>query len=434
MENSYFISEMREMLTDEQFELFLKTQDNPMYKALRVNNLKGNIEQIKQEVEVGKVSKFDKDTYLLSDDAKLGKHPYHIGGLYYLQEPSATMVVNALDVKENDYVLDLCAAPGGKSTHILSRLNNTGFLLSNEYDHKRSLTLLSNIERCGGSNVMVTNSTVEKLCPQLKGFFDKIVVDAPCSGASMFKKYPETIKDYNLNSVLACAKRQLGILDYAYMSLKENGTLVYSTCTYNKYENEGVVEQFLEKYPDMELVDPNLDCGTRGFDKDHLTIRVFPFDDGEGHFLAKFIKKSSSDTSKVKRYRYSKDKLVDDFIKHNYNGTLSYTIFDNKVYVTDEPILDLKTQVIRSGVMLGEIVKNRIEPAHHFFVAFTDFKNICDLTSLEEANKFLKGLSLEIPGYKGYVQIRYKGVAIGFGKGDNLTIKNHFPKGLRIMG
>ena len=423
---------MKEMLKDD-YDKFVASFASPMYKSLRVNNLKGTEEIIRNEIEIGERTPFDENTYYINDDAKLGKHPYHLGGLYYLQEPSATMAVNALDVQLGDKVLDMCAAPGGKSTQILSRLNNTGFLLSNEYEHKRAMTLLSNIERWGKDNYMLTNNSADKVAWAFEGYFDRVLVDAPCSGSSMFKKYPATINDYTEANVLACNKRQLQILDEAYKTLKQDGVLVYSTCTYNKIEDEEVVEQFLQKYPDMELVDTGLSCGVKGYDPNGLTRRVFPFNGGEGHFAAKFVKHGYQESRKVKYLKFSNDKTVEQSIAENCTERFNYTILNNKVYVSKDNLIDTSLNIIRSGVLMGEIVKGRIEPAHHFFVAYNQFKKICNITDPEMMNKFLTGLSLPIDGYKGYVQIRYNDIPVGFGKGDGSQIKNHFPKGLRIV-
>ncbi len=253
--NDYFDQEMKELLGSE-YPAFLACSDKPMYKSLRLNPLKTSFDEIKEEnIPLGDPVAFDKDTYYLNSDDKLGNHPFHLGGLYYLQEPSTTMVVNALDIQENDKVLDLCGAPGGKSTHILSKLKGTGLLWSNEIDRNRCQSLLQNLERWGSDNFILTNLAADKLCDKVMGYFDKVLVDAPCSGSSMFKKYPTSLLEYNLASELACQKRQLEILDEAYKALKENGILVYSTCTYNLYENEQVIEQFLNKHPDMNLVD-----------------------------------------------------------------------------------------------------------------------------------------------------------------------------------
>ena len=181
MNNSYFLKEMKEMLNELEFEKFVNSFSDPLYKALRINRLKADYQTISDEIEIKEKTAFDEDTYYLQSEDRLGKHPYHLAGLFYLQEPSATMVVNALDIKEGDWVLDLCAAPGGKSTQILSRLNKTGFLLSNEYDKKRANILLTNIERFGCENYLLTNNDVEDLCPKLLSVFDKVLIDAPCT-------------------------------------------------------------------------------------------------------------------------------------------------------------------------------------------------------------------------------------------------------------
>lgn len=433
IENTYFLQELQQMLTPEDYQAFLKSWDRNMYKALRINTLKADYEKIAGEIALGEVCLFDKDTYLIDDEHKWGKHPFHLAGLYYLQEPSATMVVNALDVQKGDKVLDLCAAPGGKSTHILAKLDHTGFLLSNEYDRKRAQTLLSNLERWGAKNFLLTNATVEELCPKVAGYFDKVVVDAPCSGASMFKKYPETIKDYHENSVLACQKRQLHILNQAYLALKENGTLVYSTCTYNMYENELAVQQFLQTHPDMQLVDSQLNAGRKGFDPQGYCRRCFPMDEGEGHFLAKMIKTSSTKAVRIKTLPFSKEPLVERFLDEVCWEKPSYTVIKDKIYLTDSPLLEVKVNCLRQGVLLGEILKGRIQPAHHFFITEKRIKNIYDIVDETQLQMFLKGLSLPVAGIKGYVQIRYHDVPIGFGKADGQQIKNHFPKGLRLV-
>lgn len=431
-DNSYFLSEMRDILSENDCQKFVLSLNEPMYKALRINTLKTDYKFLSKYISLNERSDFDENTYLIGSDDKLGKHPFHIAGLYYIQEPSATMAVQALDLKEDDFVLDLCAAPGGKSTQILNRLSSNGFLVSNEYDKKRANILLSNLERWGYDNYLLTNNDAKSICEQLEGCCDKVLVDAPCSGASMFKKYPETIKDYNLNSELACQKRQLEILSEAYKALKQEGILVYSTCTYNLIENEQVVEKFSKIFEDMQLVDTGLVCGQKGFDKNGLTRRCFPFNGGEGHFVAKFVKKGSQRKRKLKTLNFSKDRMVDQFIDDNYYGKLKYTIINDKIYCSNKPLLKLNGNSYRSGILLGQIIKNRIEPDHHFFITYKEFKNTYELSD-EELKSFLSGQSLFVNINRGYVQLCYKGVAVGFGKSDGKQIKNHLPKGLRIV-
>ncbi|MGI6608658.1 MAG: RsmB/NOP family class I SAM-dependent RNA methyltransferase [Erysipelotrichaceae bacterium] len=433
MNNSYFLDEMKQMLNSQDFDRFIRSLSEPLYKALRINRLKADYQTISQEIELLEKTVFDEDTYYLQSEDRPGKHPYHLAGLFYLQEPSASMAVNALDIEEGDWVLDLCAAPGGKSTQILSKLNRTGFLLSNEYERKRANILLSNIERFGCDNYIITNSKVEDLCPELSGVFDKVLVDAPCSGAGMFKKYPDSIIEYSPNLVMVNQKRQLHILDYAYLTLKENGIMVYSTCTFNKDENEEVVRLFLEKYPDMKLTDTDLTGGQPGFDEAGLTRRVFPYQGGEGHFVSRFVKTSAIKSAALKTIPFSKNGLTDSFIAENINEELNYTIINNKIYSSKNNLLDLKANILRSGILLGEIVKNRIEPAHHLFLSDYQFKKVYNTTDFKIINNYLSGLPIMEKGYKGYVQICFKGAAVGFGKGDGVQIKNKFPKGLRIV-
>lgn len=433
MNNNYFIEELKELLNKQEFDRFIKSFSSPLYRSLRINRLKADYSTISEEIALKEKTAFDEDTYYLELEDKLGKHPYHLAGLFYLQEPSATMVVNALDIKQGDWVLDLCGAPGGKSTQILSKINRTGFLLSNEYERKRANILLSNIERFGCDNYLISNNAVDDLCPRLLSVFDKVLVDAPCSGAGMFKKYPESIDQYNYNAVMANQKRQLYILDYAYLTLKENGILVYSTCTFNKHENEEVVRLFLEKYPDMKLVDTGLSCGQPGFDEQKLTRRVFPYQGGEGHFVSKFIKTSATEKTVLKTLPFSKNRIVDRFIEDNLQNELNYTIINNKVYVSSKNLLNIKANILRSGILLGEIIKDRIEPAHHLFISNYQFKRVYNTTDSNIINNYLSGLSIMEKGYKGFVQICYKGIPIGFGKGDGSQIKNKFPKGLRVV-
>ncbi len=428
--NRYYLNQMKELLKEDYTKL-VASFDMPLYRALRLNLLKADRQLVESEISLGERVPFDEDTYYVEDEQKLGKHPFHLAGLYYLQEPSATMAVNALDVRENDVVLDLCAAPGGKSTQILGKLKGTGFLFTNEYDRKRANTLLSNLERWGADNYLLTNSTVENLCPQLRGVCDKVLVDAPCSGSGMFRKYPESVADYTEGNVKACARRQLAILDQAAITVKQSGTLVYSTCTLNCQEDEEVVETFLNSHPQFTLVDSGLNCGQKGFDAQGFTRRAFPWQGGEGHFVARMIRTGENETARLRQLPYSRDKLVDQFLKAVGKEDLRYTVIGERIYVSTVPLYDLKAAILRQGILLGTLTKGRLEPHHHFFISFRGLKNICDITDVGELNRFLKGESLMKLSDRGYVQISYRNVPIGFGKSDGSQIKNHLPKGLR---
>ncbi len=439
MDNSFFINEMKEILKDE-FPQFLTSLNDRMYQGIRVNTLKTSVDFLKKEIDVfDQKTPFDDDTWYLDGERKLGRHPFHIAGLFYMQEPSASSVVNALDVQPGDYVLDMCAAPGGKSTQILTRLKNQGLLWSNEINSSRAVSLLSNLERWGAGNYILTNATPANLSDQLSGVFDKVLVDAPCSGASMFKKYPDTVYEYTQNATEACQIRQLNILDDACRCLKQDGTLVYSTCIYNLTENEMVIRQFLQNHPEFELVDTGLHCGRRGIELDGLdsskVTRIMPMDKGEGHFIARMVKKGEQKSRVLKRLSFSKNKVVDDFLKEYGLSGLKYTVVRDNVYCSEEPLIDFNGKIIRQGILLGTIIKNRFEPHHHLFVSLLADKWTRDRIDLddEQLKLFMSGNSVPVGGYHGYVQVCYHGVSFAFGKADGRQIKNHLPKGLRAM-
>ncbi len=336
-------------------------------------------------------------------------------------------------MQENDYVLDLCAAPGGKSTQIASHLKK-GYLVSNEIDAKRAQILLSNMERMGVKNMAVTNTSVDKLAKIFNNCFDKILVDAPCSGEGMIKKHDIALNNWSIENIELCASRQKEILEYAYSMLKPGGTIVYSTCTYALEEDEDVVLAFLEKHADMELLDPNVSWGRKGF-KCLNVRRIFPMDGGEGHFIAKLQKKDGS-IGKLPVLKQKKlDKVAEKFLNEQLNSLPAYYYIDKeRVYGMDVPFVDFKkVKVLRQGVYLGDVVKNRFEPSHSFYmVADLDYKRKVNVT-LDEMDCFMHGEVLQKECEKGYVAVCYEGHPFGFGKSDGKQIKNKIPKGLRLL-
>lgn len=440
--NEIFLERMKNYLKDE-YDSYLQTLDEERYRGLRVNTAKISTNDF-ESLNVCEMSKSDicKESYYIPGNIeKLGNHVFHLAGLFYMQEPSASSAVEILGVKEGDWVLDLCAAPGGKSTQIAAKLKDTGFLVSNEIDHKRANILLSNLERMGVSENMITNAHPEIICQEMKGMFDKVLVDAPCSGEGMFKKHEKAMEDWSEEHVVACSQRQLHILDSAYLTLKENGILVYSTCTYSIEENEHVVYEFLKKYPDMELIDCDVKFGRCGIEYKELDIskvrRILPMDKGEGHFIAKFKRNSPGEKNKL---NYLTNDIMPNYVKEFLNKQLvdipKYCFINkDKIYMKHSPFIQLKkTRILRQGIYIGELVKQRIEPVQHFYVCSSlKYKNICELTK-DECNMFLKGEMLNRSGFKGFVQLTYMGYPIGFGKGDGTVIKNKYPKGLRLKG
>lgn len=436
-----FLFRIKSLLGDD-FDEFLKFYENENYKGLRVNTLKCSAEKLRMLVDFELVNTpFCKEGfYIPSDVTSLGNSPLHHCGAFYIQEPSATSAVEMLGVEKNDFVLDLCAAPGGKSTQIGAKLQGTGLLWSNEIVRNRANILLSNIERMGISNAVVSNCHPDILCNELQGKFDKVLVDAPCSGEGMFRKNSDAQNEWSVEHVKSCAQRQLMILNSAKNALKEGGVMVYSTCTFSQEENEGVITQFLSENPDFELEDAGIDFGRKTLE---YACRIFPMDGGEGHFAARLRKKGESYGNIIP---YKNNQKIDDKVWDFYDSLFVDRPFGDNLTLVGEKIIILpenynrnikNTGIIRAGIILGEIVKNRIEPHHSVFMAAQ--KNECrsavdfDLTS-DEIQKFLHGEEIAVPSeVKGYTAVCVNEITVGFGKASNGRLKNKYPKGLRIL-
>ena len=384
---------------------------------------------------------FCKQGFYIPDDVKSpGNNPLHHSGAFYIQEPSATSAVTMLDVKKGDFVLDLCAAPGGKSTQVAAALDNTGFLWSNEIVRNRANILLSNIERMGISKFAVSNAYPEKLCMQLSGMFDKVLVDAPCSGEGMFRKDSGAELEWSEEHVKSCAERQLKILNSAKYALKNGGVMVYSTCTFSKEENEGVITQFLEDNPDFSLEDSHVTFGRPTLE---YARRIFPTDGGEGHFAAKLRK---SGTPCENYAVQNKNKKIDGKIFEFYDSVFKNRPFGENIDIINDRIIvlpenynrfDRSIPVLRAGVILGQIVKNRIEPHHSAFMAVKPEDCISsvdfDLNS-DEIKAFLHGEEISVASdVRGYTAVCVNGITTGFGKASNGRLKNKYPKGIRIL-
>lgn len=436
-----FLFRIKSLLGDD-FDEFLKFYENENYKGLRVNTLKCSAEKLRMLVDFELVNTpFCKEGfYIPSDVTSLGNSPLHHCGAFYIQEPSATSAVEMLGVEKNDFVLDLCAAPGGKSTQIGAKLQGTGLLWSNEIVKSRANILLSNIERMGISNAVVSNCHPDILCNELQGKFDKVLVDAPCSGEGMFRKNSDAQNEWSVEHVKSCAQRQLMILNSAKNALKEGGVMVYSTCTFSQEENEDVITQFLSENPDFELEDAGIDFGRKTLE---YACRIFPMDGGEGHFAARLRKKGEGYGSIIP---YKNNQKIEDKVWDFYDSLFVDRPFGENLALVGEKIIILpenynrnikNTGIIRAGIILGEIVKNRIEPHHSVFMAAQ--KNECrsavdfDLTS-DEIQKFLHGEEIAVPSeVKGYTAVCVNEITVGFGKASNGRLKNKYPKGLRIL-
>lgn len=446
-----FFSRIKPLLSAEDFEIFKNEYKKSAYRGVRVNTLKCHRDKLLGllEDELGKddVTPFCKNGFYLKEGSKLGgNHPLHHAGAIYFQEPSAMSVATVAGVKRGEKILDLCASPGGKSTQLASDMQSEGLLWCNEYVHSRANILLANIERCGVSNAVVSSASPEVLCENLYEFFDKVVVDAPCSGEGMFRRDSTAYSEWSVEHSEMCSVRQLKILESAKKSLKKGGELVYSTCTFSRDENEGVIEKFLSSNPDFELVDCGESFGRKTlFNK---AVRIFPMDGGEGHFAAKLIKRGESYCDAKGSVCFPADEktqklpqLVYDFLNESFIDT-SFAqrlyIKNDSVYIIPENCPSLKgCGVIRAGVLVGTVKKNYFEPAHALYMSAdkASLKNKVELSLDDDrVKKFLHGEEIPIDsGIKGYTAVLVEGITLGFGKAVSGTLKNKYPKGLRTL-
>lgn len=453
-----FEKKMKAFLGDE-WDDFLYSYDNNRFQALRFNTLK--VQSPEERMRILKTLKISLDkkvswaneAYYFDENVRPGKHPYHEMGLYYIQEPSAMSAAALLAPKPGMRVLDLCAAPGGKSTQLATYLGDSGLLVSNEINTQRSRILSQNIERMGIKNAIVTNEDSFVLASHFPGFFNAIQVDAPCSGEGMFRKLPEAIEQWSMENVAICAERQKEILDNAAVMLKPGGVIVYSTCTFSKEENEDVIECFLERHPDFTLEEME---------------RFWPHKvDGEGHFVAKLVRRGSVDTDlkadrKTKKNKNSKNrknetkpaltkenmKLLSEFLDETISEDMAAWIknsrlvmFGEQLYRLPDMEVDIKgLKVQRAGLHIGEFKKQRFEPSHSLALALklSEAKNVVKLTcDNPQTIGFFNGQSVMLSDEqaaeckKGWVLVCVDGYTAGWGKVNGTQVKNHYPKGLR---
>ncbi len=431
-----FEDRMRNMLGGEFDDFCSAFSHSENYVGIRINTLKKEA----REKITGILGGFDKvpwcENGCYATKEKLsGKHPYHASGLFYFQEPSAMSAVPLLEIKKGDRVLDLCAAPGGKSTQAGEALSGEGLLVANEIIPKRAKILSENIERMGITNAVVTNESPERLSEKFTEFFDKIILDAPCSGEGMFRKEPQAVTEWSEEHSESCSIRQKRIADSAVKMLSSGGRLVYSTCTFSYCENEGVCDYITKTYPEMKLLKIEEKSLVRGYDEQGFTKRIFPHKmRGEGHFVALFEK--SSDTKRVAKAskRYALPSLAEEFLKENLNIMPDGipVLFGDRVYLMSEEIDLDKIKVLRAGLELGDIVKGRFVPSHALALSLRaeDFKKRVDI-SLSDAERYMHGETL-LADIKGWCAVVADGCPIGWGKGSEGVVKNHYPKNLRI--
>ena len=423
-----FLDRMQGQLGAE-FPEYLQSLERPRAVALRMNPLKGDLPRMDF---VGQSVPWEPMGYYYDPNARPGLHPYHEAGVYYLQEASAMSAVALLDPQPGEKICDLCAAPGGKTTQIAGRMAGEGFLLCNEINPKRAKILGRNIERMGVANALVTNEHPARLAERYPGFFDRVLIDAPCSGEGMFRKEEAAVTDWSLETVQMCAARQKEILHSGAQLLKPGGRLVYSTCTFAPEENELTVAAFLESHPEFSLEEADAPWFTPA---GKGQFRLWPHRLlGEGHFAA-VLRKTGGEEPDIPLQKGEKlPKEWADFAKELgiRLGAGKAVLFGQSLYWTPEEMPDLRgIKVLRPGLELGEVKKGRFEPAHALALWLKNAANRQDLPAdSEEIRRYMHGDVIPST-VRGWCQVTVDGYGIGWGKADGKVLKNHYPKGLR---
>lgn len=446
-----FEEKMKRLLKDE-YEAYLASYNLPKYQGIRVNTLKVDLE------EWEKINPFNTlrpvpwcpEGFYYSSQEKPGKHPYYFAGLYYIQEPSAMSPGAYLPIEPGDRVLDMCAAPGGKSTQLAARMKQEGVLVSNDISASRVKALLKNLENFGNRNGIVTSETSERLASKWPGYFDKILIDAPCSGEGMFRKNESATKSWEAYGVKHCASLQRMILEDAVTLLKSDGMILYSTCTFSPEENEGMIDEFLKKHPDFKVMPLEPVGGIMHGRPDFIdadpqlegALRLWPHHlEGEGHFVC-LLQRTGGEAGSCPVY--SKQKRLKDYpdawaFMEEYthlSGDMPVTEISGKLYSIPEDAPELKgVRVIRGGLLLGELKNKRFEPSHVLTLAYPKemFKNIIEWRLEDEAiMRYLKGETILQDEPKGYYVVCVEGYPLGWVKAQKGMLKNQYPPSWRL--
>lgn len=448
-----------EMLLGEEFAAFAASYDTPHRVGLRVNTLKTSVADFisKSPFPLTPVGAYEPAGFAVSGDARPGAHPYHAAGLYYLQEPAAMAAAALLAPQPGELVLDLAAAPGGKATHLISLMKDQGLLVANDVNAGRARLLAENMERWGPRRVLITQETPERLAAQFGPIFDRVLLDAPCSGEGMFRR--EGAFEWSENMVLACARRQDLILGTAAGLVRPGGRLLYATCTFSPEENEGVIAAFLAQHPDFALLPlPQ----QQGFAPGHpewsgqtlLTaerratlqhaVRLWPHRfAGEGHFIALLQRDPAGANEKPLRLAQpegQRDVLAvwERFAAETLAEALAADrlhVAKDRVYLLPELALDTgRLRLVRYGLLLGEARKGYFRPAHTLALSLSPAQvhhTVNWSADDERLSSYLRGHDLPDDGPDGWVLVAMEGHALGWAKRVQGRLKNHYPRGLR---
>lgn len=452
-----YTDSMKVLLGDE-YDDYIKSFDDTRLYGLRVNTLKISVEDFLKisPFELEPIPWIENGFYYKEED-KPAKHPYYFAGLYYIQEPSAMTPANVLPIEENDVVLDMCAAPGGKTTELGAKLNRTGLLITNDISNSRAKALLKNAEVFGIPNFCLLNEDPVQITERFTGFFDKILIDAPCSGEGMFRKDNKLIKAWEKNGPDFYSQIQKNIILAGADMLKPGGKMLYSTCTFSQAEDEDTIKYLIDNRPDVHLLPikpyEGFSCGICSDEDDNKyglrkTVRIFPHKmQGEGHFVALLEKDSDSKQTFQpvrKKFNTKIPSELADFLK-----TISIPIKSEDIYIRDTYVYSVSPfmtdnnglRILRSGLLLGELKKNRFEPSQALAMVLkqNEYSETVSLpVSDERIIKYLKGETIDLPEFskdihKGWILFCVDGYPLGWGKYDGYSLKNKYLAGWRWM-
>ena len=443
-----FAARMRQLLGEEEYRLYEESFQQNAVRAFRVNTEKISVKDFSEidPFSSEHIPYVETGFYLNYD--KIGNHPFHHAGMIYVQDPGAMATAECLEIQPDWWILDMCAAPGGKSSQLRNKLGENGILIANEIVHARCKILTGNMERLGFRNTATTCLDPVRVAQIFPETFDMIMVDAPCSGEGMFRKDDIAIREWSTENVLHCAQRQKGILEQAAAALRPGGYIVYATCTFSLEENEMVVDHFLQEHPEFELIPT---CETvRLYTSDGISFdgckcrnlsdarRFYPHKSrGEGQFMAVLHDTRSSAPHGTERKKTAEkiDPIVLDFLKDtltDYDMQQVSMYNGNPVYASPALSLD-KGVAFSCGVTIGEVRKNYIQPHHQFFMAMgKQFKRQIELApDSAELERYLRGEEIPVECENGWAVVTTMGCSVGGVKVSAGRAKNHYPKGLR---
>ena len=447
-----FSKRMKQLLGDEYAEFERALTEGSAVRGVRVNKIKASWDVVKDELPVTPLP-YTPDGFILNSDEPVGTYPLHHSGSIYMQDPGAMATLAALDISPSFRIIDLCAAPGGKSTQAAAYLGKDGFIISNEYVTKRAKLMVGNFERLGVENSMITSLDTKEFGAHFSSFFDLCIADVPCSGEGMFRKSSDALDMWSEENVALCARRGAEIIENAAPLVKAGGYLLYSTCTYSLEENEMIIDDFLTRHGEYYLIDVkselisvtspgvNFDGALHDLSK---CRRFYPHRaDGEGQFIA--LMKKAENPHDLPRILYKntlkplmkeESAVVEKFVKDTFIKDAGKVMkHSDKLVISNYEVPPMPYGVLEYGILVGEIRGKNLTPSHQLYSALgKNFKRKIELSDKpDELSRYLCGEQISAPETlePGYVALCYRGAVIGGGKCIGCVINNHYPKGLR---